>query len=173
MVMVSGTPSATPEPVPKLLVMSLRTMPLSVSTLIRSTRRPGTAAGLLGISVPAAAAVVAAALGVAAALVVAPVADVEGAVRAAGGESGGQAGAAEQAERPAAGQQRRQVVREPEVVLVQLVVVVVVGALGHRGASRAVGGTARRPVLVQAWRTFLGGRCEDDERPPGSSLLAR
>ena len=33
MVMVSGTPSATPEPVPKLLVMSLRTMPLSVSTL--------------------------------------------------------------------------------------------------------------------------------------------
>ena len=38
---VSGTPSATPEAVPKLVVMSLRTTPVSVSTWGRWSRRPG------------------------------------------------------------------------------------------------------------------------------------
>jgi hypothetical protein len=39
--MVSGTPSATPEALPKLEVMSLRTMPVSVSTLTPLEPSPG------------------------------------------------------------------------------------------------------------------------------------
>jgi hypothetical protein len=39
--MVSGTPSATPDADPKLRVMSLRTMPLSVRTLTPLEPSPG------------------------------------------------------------------------------------------------------------------------------------
>ena len=38
---VSGTPWAAPEAVPKLLVMSLRTIPLSVSTFTPFDPSPG------------------------------------------------------------------------------------------------------------------------------------
>jgi hypothetical protein len=39
--MVSGTPVATPDADPKLLVMSLRTIPLSVRTLTPLDPSPG------------------------------------------------------------------------------------------------------------------------------------
>ena len=39
--MVSGTPSATPDADPKLLVMSLRTIPRSVRTLTPLDPSPG------------------------------------------------------------------------------------------------------------------------------------
>jgi hypothetical protein len=39
--MVRGTPSATPDAEPKLRVMSLRTIPLSVSTLTPLEPSPG------------------------------------------------------------------------------------------------------------------------------------
>src|SRR4249919_2545 len=64
---VSGTPSATPEDVPKLLVRSLRTMPLSVSTLTPLDPSPGNGPPVSsGICVPAAEAEDAEAAGVAA-----------------------------------------------------------------------------------------------------------
>ena len=95
-------------PVPKLLVMSLRTMPLSVSTLTPFEPSAGNGPPVSsGISVPAR-------RGRGAALGARggswwlgsrwPMST--GAVRAAGGECGGQAGAAEQAQRPAPAQQR-------------------------------------------------------------------
>jgi hypothetical protein len=68
-VIVSGTPEATPEAVPKLLVISLRTMPLSVSTFTPFEPSPGYGPAVSsGISVPAAAAVLASVVGVAALL---------------------------------------------------------------------------------------------------------
>src|SRR3954447_4332668 len=59
-VTVVGTPSATPEAEPNLLVMSLRTMPLSVRTFTPLEPSPGNGPAVSsGMAVAAAAAVVA------------------------------------------------------------------------------------------------------------------
>ena len=127
---VSGTPSATPLASPKLERMSLRTMPLSVSTLTPFEPSPGYGPAVSsGMVVPqatvAAEAVVAAEVVAAALLGRGGVARVLRAAAGQGDEADAAQGAAgDDAERLAAGDQGLEVEGEAAIVVVDLVVVV-------------------------------------------------
>ena len=118
---MSGTPSAVPDAEPKLVVMSLRTMPLSVSTLTpfepSAGNGPPVSSGISAScrrrAVPPVAAVVVAA----AVLAVVPGELLDDVPQPA---SGGEAAHGEELQGPPAAHQRRQVEREAAVVIVDL-----------------------------------------------------